>query len=79
MSSQIILDLREIPSNLTITPEEYFLLKKAIMATTVHFGEVCLVIGFVMGAVSVYLYYRDKISELQKKVEELKEEQDGSV
>jgi len=63
MSSQIILDLHNIANgtgNITITTAEYFALKKEILATCINFGEVCLAIGFLFGAVSVYLYFRDK-------------------
>jgi hypothetical protein len=63
MSSQIILDLQGIANgtgNITITPAEYFALKKEILATCINFGEVCLAVGFIFGAVSVYLYFKDK-------------------
>lgn len=55
-----ILDQGKNLSEITIDPEQLAALNAVWTHNAILLGEICLVVGFVIGAVSMYFYMRNK-------------------
>ena len=59
-----ILDYGKNVSEITIDPVQLAALNTAWTHNALLLGKICLVVGFIIGAVSMYFYMRNKYGEL---------------
>ena len=63
MAQQIILDPPSLPVITDIDPVLLSQINDAWMHNALLLGKICLVVGFAIGAVSVYFYMRRKYAD----------------